>query len=98
MLHGQDGGGDRLRQHGCRWQQQITSRRPEPGVQADSSVTSLVRVLIWSLTCAYCRPSLVVDSPQWSTFDGPETAQRTLGRPWDGPAVTSGGRIRRAAG
>jgi hypothetical protein len=54
------------------------------GVQTDSSVTSLARLLIWSLTCAYRWPSFVVDSPQGSASDGPGTAQSTLGRPRNG--------------
>jgi hypothetical protein len=60
------------------------TKRPEPGVETDSSVACLVRVLIWSLTCPYRWPLLVVDSPHWSASDGPVSALRQLGRPHDG--------------
>ena len=47
----------------------------EPGVQADSSVALLVRVVVMAIELAF-RTSVLVDIGQYGwTFDGPETAQ-----------------------
>jgi hypothetical protein len=51
------------------------------GVQADSSVALLVRVVVMAIELAF-RTSVLVDVGRyWWTFDGPETAQTAQGRP-----------------
>jgi hypothetical protein len=53
--------------------------RPLSGVQVDSSVALLVRILIGAVELLFSTSVPVSTGGYWSTFDGPETAQRRPG-------------------